>query len=190
MSKSTLEIGKLIIKPENKDAIHIAVCPVVAGKKLKPGEHVGLESINNQLIANSTSEKIGIIDPFLKKSVNVNEQCWLFLYPQTITSLRHEWTHPFFENLEKTLSPEEVARLTDKAFHGPESHLREVAEMVGLSYDRLLGILDNYVEYGDYHTFPYETPDCGDVEKMWNCYEEIREKKVNDKNTAPFSCAC
>ena len=36
------------------------------------------------------------MDPFLSDPVQPGQRYWLCLYPQTVTTLRHVWTHPAF----------------------------------------------------------------------------------------------
>lgn len=93
----TIEIGKLITEPQEKDAIHCAVAPVVAGHNLLyAGNHIGFVKDDNRTVGATASRKIGIVDPFLTQQVRQGEQFWMFLYPNTIQSLRHDWTHPSF----------------------------------------------------------------------------------------------
>lgn len=87
------QLGKVIEGPAGRDAIHVAVAPVVAGVFLEPGQHVGLFADGT---AKPTKPHIGIVDPFLTQPVEKGERFWLFLYPNTVTSLRHVWTHPAF----------------------------------------------------------------------------------------------
>ncbi len=107
--KTTPTIGKILTEEMQRDAVHFAVAPVIAGEgMLMPGMHIG---INADGTAGSLCKLIGIVDPFLKGQVNRGERFWMFLYPQTITSLRHEWTHPAFgkENIPTpTISDHEI----------------------------------------------------------------------------------
>jgi hypothetical protein len=91
------QLGQLINNGDRRrDAIHIAVAPVTAAKRLSPGWHVGLiEPGNLELVAPSESN-IGVVDPFLTQDVEPGQRFWLFLYPGTITGLRHVWSHPAF----------------------------------------------------------------------------------------------
>jgi len=89
-----LMLGKLIEDPNyGRDAIHIAVAPVVAAERLSPGQHIGLIGTDH---AGRTDNPVGIVDPYLPAAVMKGDRFFLFLYPATITSLRHEWTHPAF----------------------------------------------------------------------------------------------
>jgi hypothetical protein len=84
-------IGKIITRPEQRDAVHIAIAPVEAAITLKPGQHVGTDG-HGRIAA--SQPHIGVVDPYLQAPVKAGEKCWLFLYPGSITSLRHEWVHP------------------------------------------------------------------------------------------------
>lgn len=87
-------IGKLLDEGQERDAIHIAVAPVVAATQLSAGMRVGF--FPDGRVARLPQEVIGIVDPFLTETVHEGERFWLFLLPNTITSLKHNWTHPSF----------------------------------------------------------------------------------------------
>jgi hypothetical protein len=95
-------IGEVCSLDAKRDAIHVAVAPAFAGEELKPGEHVWLSTAyGSSTIAYShvPAEKqplVGIVDPFLKSPLKKGQRFWLFMYPGSITSLRHVWTHPAF----------------------------------------------------------------------------------------------
>lgn len=98
MSEQTTILGKTPDEAARRDAIHFAVIPVFAMELLKPGEHVGIVDSNEKgfFVASGAKELIGIVDPFIKRNVEVWEKVWLMLYPNTITNLWHTWTHPAF----------------------------------------------------------------------------------------------
>ena len=79
-----------------RDAIHIAVAPVTAAVRLAPGQHVGLVRDDDLELVGPCERTIGVVDPFLAAEVEPGQRFWLFLYPGTITGLRHVWTHPAF----------------------------------------------------------------------------------------------
>lgn len=97
--QSKLGLGQIITTPQHRDAIHVAVAPVIASHDMGPGMHVGLTESGEA--TNHTENAVGIVDPFLKQRVLKGEQCWLFIYPGTITNLRHEWKHPAFGEQER-----------------------------------------------------------------------------------------
>ncbi len=89
-------LGRTITDGDRRrDAVHVAVAPVTAVERLVPGQHVGLTRGDTEH-AGPAAECIGIVDPFLTAAVEAGERFWLFLYPNTVTSLRHVWTHPAF----------------------------------------------------------------------------------------------
>lgn len=92
---SDIKIGQIIKGIANRDAIHMAIAPVVAYERLTPGSHVGF--INGKAGLTGADNTIGIVDPFLKEPVKPGDTFWLFLYPGSIKGLRHEWTHLAFE---------------------------------------------------------------------------------------------
>lgn len=116
--QSKLGLGQIITTEQHKDAVHIAVAPVVAAQRFSPGERVGLDEQGRAIKAGYS---IGVVDPFLQEFVDVGERFWLYLYPGSITSLRHEWSHPAFQE-----APKPTAQIEgDK--EASEAWLREYA---------------------------------------------------------------
>lgn len=94
---SEVKLGKLIDSPVGRDAVHVAIAPVVcADESLIPGSHVGLVG-NTNAVSIYSHPYVGVVDPFLMGKVKHGEQFYLCLYPNTVTSLRHVWTHPAFK---------------------------------------------------------------------------------------------
>jgi hypothetical protein len=92
VSTDALEtLGTIITEDEKRDAIHLAVLPVVATHTLRAGDHVGLVDGRASRCAQNL---IGIVDPFLQSNVQEGDVFWLVIYPRKINSLRHVWTHP------------------------------------------------------------------------------------------------
>jgi hypothetical protein len=122
MSEHTQDlIGKLLDARAQRDAIHIAVAPLVAAFPLHPGQHVGLTKDGQA--APRVDGAIGIVDPFLRSAVKAGDRFFIFLYPNTATGLRHVYTHP-------VLDSKEVA---DRA--ASEKWLREFAKEYFSGYD-------------------------------------------------------
>ncbi len=97
MSDTLEKLGTILDDDTRRDAVHIAVAPVIAGERLLPGQRIG---IVEGVAYRDVRVDVGIVDPFLRKPIGEGQRFYIWLYPQTITSLRHVWSHPDF--------PEEV----------------------------------------------------------------------------------
>lgn len=93
-------LGTIIDHTQKRDAIHLAVIPVVAGQNLLSGQHILLIDDAKHgrvaVIGLEGETTLGIVDPFLMEPVAKGETFWLVIYPRQITSLRHVWEHNAF----------------------------------------------------------------------------------------------
>ena len=172
---SEIKLGKLLEKTEGRDAVHVAICPVQAGQQLKPGEHI---SVKNGLAYNY-GKHIGIVDPFLETNVKRGDKFYIVLYPNSITTLRHVWTHPDFEpEVENTDYDIEVLKLA--------------ATQCSLSYDFFLDSLNSYAEFGSYqHMGEFESyQNVLDWNEVWQSWSNVTGKPVPEEAWCPFTCSC
>ena len=105
MSDPQTQLGKLIEGNPLRDAVHIAVAPVVCGSRsLVAGNRIGFFE-DGKVVGLMAKEIVGVVDPFLTSTVFPGQKFWMFLLPNTITSLNHVWTHPAFEDAAPRLDP-------------------------------------------------------------------------------------
>lgn len=95
VSTDALETLGTIIEAGGRDAIHLAVEPAIAAEDLYPGQHVGL---GRDGATTNGVKKLGIVDPFILGMIPKGKMFWLVVYPRQITSLRHVWEHPDFQD--------------------------------------------------------------------------------------------
>ena len=175
-------LGTIITEKEKRDAIHVAVVPAIATGILKPGDHVSYVDGKASLVG----KKVGIVDPFLPKPVKTGDRCWVLLYPRTITSLRHVWTHPDFEDeVAEEESPPVVFDFTSELW------LREFCDGYDTpDYETVIeaaegGCYDEYLHFDgqDAH---------GDIPpEFWDHIENVTGVKVPGHRRAKyFSCSC
>jgi hypothetical protein len=93
-------LGTILEHDQGRDAIHVAVVACTSTERLHPGQHVTVtESDGSHVASAAASLHNGIVDPFLDQAaVWPGNRFWVLLYPRTITSLRHLWTHPDFRD--------------------------------------------------------------------------------------------
>lgn len=181
MSKEDTQkaLGELVEGDPGRDAIHIAVVPVTAYSDLSAGMRVGFKEDGR--VGRLPAEVIGIVDPFLTGTVYENDRFWLFLLPNTITSLKHVWTHPAFE----TEPPRESAKSAS------ERWMREwAARHMGNYYgDGVEAAYANALKAGHNHSVgPYESARDYIDGEWWSHWEAITGQR-GDRETY-FSCAC
>lgn len=176
---SDIPLGTNPTGDASRDAIHVAIFPAIANEKLSPGQHVGLVRHGDTESVGRSRYRIGIIDPFLKKDVSKGERCWVCLYPQTVTGMRHHWQHPDF--------PEETPVLGDS-----EAVIRRCADQCGISFDRMLDVATDYAESGSWeHMGENEGyKDVEDWKEFWLHFEKYSGLSVDDHEAVPFSCSC
>jgi hypothetical protein len=187
-------LGMIISENEKRDAIHLAVEPIVAGQTLAPGQHVGLITIEGVTRAYITKQEhlLGIVDPFLNEPVRAGNRFWLVVYPRQINSLRHVWTHPAFPD-----APE-VAGMTPKlgvdAKAASEAWLRNfIATSDCPSYEVVIAkAVDNDDSWSDEYLHFSGRDAHGDIPpEFWDHVEIVTGSKIPaDKRATGFSCSC
>ena len=107
-------LGMIHFKKEKRDAIHLAVEPVKASCRLRPGERIGIidgyaypvgyryipqkddvspseDGVNRVGFTRVNVPYQGIVDPFLTTDVREGESFWFVMKPREVRSLRHVW---------------------------------------------------------------------------------------------------
>lgn len=178
-TESALNLGTILDETAQRDAVHIAVAPVVAAEKLIPSRHVGLLP-DGRASCSSQVKAIGIVDPYLPCGVEPGQRFYLFLYPGTVTSMRHEWTHPSFV---PQASPDMAAS---------EKWLREFAEEIGISYGALIEAAQAFVDFKGTYRMPSDIPGAVFTKRkeMWHHLEIAAGIKAKDDEDTFFWCSC
>lgn len=182
---SNVSLGKFPNPGADRDAIHLAVVPVKASERLRPGQRVGLLDDGT---AGPATEVLGIVDPFLEDIVPRGVAFWLRLLPDTVTGMRHCWQHPAF-------AKEAVA---DTARSYSEQWLRNYANRMNTydvedgdeeaAFDRLIEGLRSgelYARGTDLHGL-YELRDVDELKEHAETYLGISI----DWQDFRFTCSC
>lgn len=196
MSDTQTSLGKLIESDAQRDAIHIAVAPVVAIERMIPGQHIGFVDDGGVNVSTRSTRPLGVVDPFLKNMVEAGERFWMFLYPNTITSLRHNWTHPAFSEAPAVAG---IARSTKEA---SEEWLRNFVQGADCpEYETVIAAAVDDYHSGDGDDYIYSRNDGeylhfggrdahGEIPpEFWTHVENVTGRKIS-KRPAYFSCSC
>ena len=184
-------LGKLAREGAKRDAVHVAIVPVTCDEVVVPGEPLAVvDGQVKRLVSANEQPAVGIVDPFLLKQEEIHpgERFYLLLWPGSILSLRHEWTH--------------------RAFDGPEGEdvywIHSFADLLGVDYDTLISDAGEYVKDTSYYrnmgsNMRYEDADSEDWEEFWERYERVsgnpkaREligERGGSTSWGFFSCSC
>lgn len=185
VKKHETTLGSMLVGGEKRDAIHIAVAPVVACQNnLLPGTKIGFVKEGDFELVGSVDDPIGIVDPFLTEMPVKGDRFYMLLFPNTITSLRHEWTHPAFaqEEVDQDSQEKEMAI----------QWLTMYAKEVDLTYDELIQAGKECIRTDDYVSLDYDTPDIvyKKRKEFWKHFEKVTGMKHHDEEKTFFSCAC
>jgi hypothetical protein len=184
-------LGSVITANEKRDAIHLAVEPAIAAHVLHAGMDVGFAGFTGGEVG-VCDNPVGIVDPFLKGSVQPGERFWLVVYPRQITSLRHVWTHPAFpesevESAPASTNPYDVSRLWIENF----------AASFPIGYAMLMQSAADWVRskeaggWGEYLVLGGLLEGETVPDEFWTHYEIVTGKPVEEKLRGSFfSCSC
>lgn len=176
-----VNLGELIDAGQQRDAIHIAIAPVIAAEKLSPGQDIGFVGDDRERVG-ASSQPIGIVDPFLKRMVYPEQRFFMFLFPQTVTGMRHHWEHPAFG------PPVDNVALRIEV---STRWIKDFAVRINQTYQSLMAAAEQWVEHSDWTYDNSETYKdyYEEFDEFWKHYEIVTGKAVEDKSV-PFTCSC
>lgn len=183
------KVGKLIAGDAQRDAIHVAIAPVVAGQTLRAAMHVYLKNgvaLTHGYGLSRQDDTVGIVDPFIgKEDLESGDKFYLFLYPDTVNSIRHDWVHPAIP------SPKFVESkqwLEDFAKELDEENEPYGDEAEGLSsYDALMKDVKHFIENGHIATYRSSWTDL--PRDFWTHYQNVTGEEVEYK-AERLPCRC
>lgn len=188
VSTDALEtLGTIIGEGEKRDAIHLAVLPVMAGARLKPGQAIAV----TDGVAVPEPGGILIVDPFLREPAMPGERFWAVVRPRLITSLRHVWTHPDFPSDEVT-APQASASDFDLEKAKARAVIESIAEQCNVdSADELIWGAESYLKHGDYMCEGGRWEGVCLPDEFWPAFETLTGRKVKEDDRGSFfSCSC
>lgn len=188
-------LGTIIDETQKRDAIHLAVEPVIAGQDLWPAADIRI--IDGKAFRAQRADAHGIVDPFLSGHVTEGSRFWFVMYPRMVHSLRHVWTHPAFPDEAGTPAP--APKTDDKA--ASETWLRDWCTQNDVpGYEPVMAVItsgkwgdgDSYGRIEDgYIYFNGVDAHASIPDEFWNHVEIVTGRKfAPDERAESFSCSC
>lgn len=189
---SDIKLGTTPDKSAQRDAIHVAIIPIVAAENLKPGQHVRVEADYRAHALYDWykdpakyENAVGIVDPFLKHPVTKGETFWLLLYQNTIKGMRHHWQHPTFpDGLDRKdiKSSEDWLRNFATLYYGANYDGNHFADRPDEAYKAMMDdASDGHICFG-LDDYPQHL-----CEEFWEHYANVTGRRFV---TGYFRCAC
>jgi hypothetical protein len=170
------KLGTAPPKNAERDAVHVAVYPCIAGEELTPGDRVKIEGGRAYRAAEN---EVGIADPFRAGRIKPGERLYVCLTPGTTIGMRHHWSHPQFDG-DKSESEKWLREYA--AVHNHYDDDKQAA------FDRLIEGLrsgDLYFHGSDLHGL-YDLDDADELKQHAEAYLGI----AIDWWRFSFSCSC
>jgi hypothetical protein len=157
---------------DKRDAVHVAIFPTVAGCLLHAGNHVELE--HGTAVLCEPGKGIGIVDPFLKNELKKGDRLYICLYPDTVTGMRHEWSHPAVDSQD-----------------GVKAKLEQIGKEYHTDLEQVLDACEAFANGEDFCFWGDYGPDMmyergGEIAQL---YYMLTGKTI-DPDQASFRCAC
>lgn len=188
-----LGIGKPITGEQYRDAIHVPVMPIVLGKGMEPGTRV---YIRDGKAYPSHGFAVGVIDPFLDGYECEGVQVWLFLFPGSIKSLRHDWTHATIDAPTKKTPTKEESEAWLREFV-KTADCPNFDDLITAATGRTLSNVSEefyaeaYTNDGEYLYFAGRDAHGEIPPEFWDHVENYTGIKICQGNRAAyFSCSC
>jgi hypothetical protein len=187
MTENHPRIGELVTTPQERDAIHVAICPVLAHEKFKPREHIGAyydSNLEEYVASRSTLHpKLGIVDPYLTVKIKEGDRFLMFLYPNTITSLKHNWTHPDLPDIAN-------ASRIEKDPNGIHLQwMEDFASRFRLTSFDMMEAADRYLLNNTFFNKGELFEGEWIPDEFWDHYEALKNTIVNNRGNF-FTCSC
>ena len=166
-----------------RDAVHVAIIPVVASSNLSPGERIGITEDNGVFCSDSNADKpIGIVDPLLPRSVKPGERFYLCLFPGSVYGMRHHWLHPQFQTKsDSDDDKKEMARLV----------IEKCADDAGIDFELIIEAAHEYLDHDEYLCEGSRWDGHHLDKSFWDAFEAFTGRKVpKDDRGSFFSCSC
>ena len=190
---SDIQLGKKPRPTADRDAIHVAVIPRKAAEDLLPGQRVCLSNSGSAMVA-LYEEPIGIVDPFYEGRIGEGQWFWLLLLPNTVTGMRHHWSHPSFPSDSNHAPTKEESEAWLKEF-AKHSDCPEYEILMAAVTEQPVDHVDGYRA-----TAPYTIDDeylifwgrdaHGEIPvEFWDHVENVTGEKCRYRPSS-FSCSC